>query len=77
MFLWLTGRGHRIGGVSYRIWRPNPTMAEHIEAVTDVRLLLERERKLGSWTCERELARACELRSERRPHLPDGLLARL
>ena len=49
-------------------------MIEHIEAVTDVRFLLERELTVGPWTCERKLARNVMSRSQDRPHLPDGLL---
>jgi len=49
-------------------------MVGHIEAVTDVRLLLERELRLGDWICERSLAQQSPSRSQDRPHLPDGLL---
>ena len=74
-FLWLTPKGGiRNAESPYRTWRPNGAMIAHIEAVTDVRLLLERELRLGDWICERELARASPSRSEVRPHLPDGLL---
>ena len=50
-------------------------MAAHIEAVTEVRLLLEQELRRGSWLCERALARSIYSHQEVRPHLPDGLLA--
>ena len=73
-FLWLTAPGARIAQSPYRIWRPNVSMVGHIEAVTDVRLLLERELRLGDWICERSLAQGSPSRSEVRPHLPDGIL---
>lgn len=72
-FLWLTGKGIRVAQSPYRTWRPNVGMIEHIEAVTEVRLLLE-ELRLGRWLCERWLASVSRSRSETRPHLPDGLL---
>jgi hypothetical protein len=73
-FLWLTGKGIRVCDSPYRRWRPNTAMPAHIEAVTDVRLLLAHELRLGRWTCERALAQASPSRSVQRPHLPDGLL---
>ena len=73
-FLWLTGKGIRVCDSPYRRWRPNTAMLAHIEAVTDVRLLLAHELRLGRWTCERALAQASPSRSVQRPHLPDGLL---
>jgi hypothetical protein len=51
-------------------------MVEHIEAVTEVRLLLEQELRLGDWICERSLAQRSPSRSELRPHLPDAVLHR-
>jgi hypothetical protein len=73
-FLWLTPRGLRAAESPFRRWRPNGAMIAHIEAVTNVRLLLEQQLDLGDWICERELAHASLSRSEARPHLPDGLL---
>ena len=73
--LWLTAFGVRVARSPYRRWRPNPGMAAHIEAVTDVRLLLERQLLLGSWEPERELAKTAWSASLPRPHLPDGVLA--
>ena len=73
-FLWLTSQGARVAQSPYRTWRPNASMVDHIEAVTDVRLLLERELRLGHWICERSLAQRSPSRSQDRPHLPDGLL---
>ena len=58
----------------YRTWNPHPGLATHIEAVTNVRLLLERELQLGQWECERSLAQRSPSRSESRPHLPDGVV---
>ena len=75
-FLWLTGAGIRACASPYRSWRPNAALAAHIEAVTDVRLLLDHELGLGRWRCERALAQASPSRSARRPHLPDAILER-
>lgn len=52
----------------------NQGLAAHIEAVTNVRLLLERELRLGAWECERAIAQSFHSRSEIRPHLPDAVL---
>jgi hypothetical protein len=73
-FLWLTARGARVARSPYRIWRPNASMVGHIEAVTNVRFLLERELRRGDWICERSLAQNAPSRSQDRPHLPAGLL---
>ena len=74
-FLWLSSQGARVAVSPYRRWQPNPALLSHIEAVTDVRLLLERRLGLGVWECERGLAKAAWSRSQPRPHLPDGVLA--
>jgi hypothetical protein len=74
-FVWLTRHGSRQVGSPYRIWDPNPGLATHIEAVTNVRVLLERELRLGHWECERSLAQTWPSRSANRPHLPDAVLA--
>ena len=73
-FVWLSREGTRVAQSPYRTWRPNPSLVGHIEAVTEVRLLLERQLRLGVWECERSLAKAAWSRSQRRPHLPDGVL---
>jgi hypothetical protein len=73
-FIWLTGAGVRVAGSPYRTWRPNAALAAHIEAVTEVRLLLEQRLRLGSWVCERSLAKTLLAGSQPRLHLPDGLL---
>ena len=73
-FVWLTRHGSRLVESPYRTWDPNPGLTSHIEAVTNLRLLLERELRLGSWECERALAQSCRSRSERRSHLPDAVL---
>jgi len=57
-FLWLTREGASVAQSPYRVLAPNPGLAAHRAAVTDVRLLLERELGLGSWECERALAKA-------------------
>src|SRR5438445_7806063 len=48
-FVWLTGRGAALAQSPYRAWQPNHGLALHIEAVTEVRLLLEDELRLGEW----------------------------
>ena len=71
-FLWLTGAGGRLAGSPFRTWRPNAALVPHIEAVTEVRLLLERQHP-HAWVCERALAQ--RLRSQgTRAHLPDAVL---
>jgi len=72
--LWLAREGVRVAQSPYQQWRPNGALAAHIEAVTNVRILLERQIQLGEWRCERELAHDAFLPMHRRPHLPDGLL---
>lgn len=59
---------------AYRTWDANPGIASHVEAVTNVRLLLERGLRLGVWECERELARRIASDGGRRSHLPDAAL---
>jgi hypothetical protein len=73
-FVWLTGSGSRLVQSPYRTWNPHPGLATHIEAVTETRLLLERELRIGEWECERALAQRSPSRSENRPHLPDAVL---
>ena len=75
-FVWLTSRGSRVAQSPFRTWEPNHGLAAHIEAVTNVRLLLERELRLGTWECERAIAQDFHSRSEVRPHLPDAVLVR-
>lgn len=74
-FAWLTVRGSRLVQSPFRTWDANPGLAGHIEAVTNVRLLVERELELGAWECERALAQASPSRSAQRPHLPDAVLS--
>src|SRR5206468_1019312 len=57
-FVWLTSRGSRLITSPFRTWDANPGLAGHIEAVTNVRLLLERELQVGRWECERALAQS-------------------
>jgi DNA-binding MarR family transcriptional regulator len=73
-FLWLTREGGRVAQSPYRIWQPNPGLAKHIEAVTETRLLLERQLRLGEWQSERMLAKTYGPRSQLRLHLPDAVL---
>ena len=73
-FVWLTSRGRRVADSPYRTWQPNHGLATHIEAVTDLRLLLEHQLRLGTWECERSLAQTWPSRSASRPHLPDAVL---
>jgi hypothetical protein len=73
-FVWLTGRGAAGVESPFRAWQPNHGLALHIEAVTDVRLLLEAELHLGEWECERAVAQRLAQPGGRREHLPDGVL---
>lgn len=73
-FVWLTGRGRTIAQSPYRVWDANPGLALHIEAVTNVRLLLEHELRLGEWECERSIAQRLAQEHGRRSHLPDSIL---
>jgi len=75
VFVWLTRRGLRAAGLSYRAWRPSPGGLAHVAAVSDVRIDLAERRPGAVWVCERELAR--DARSELAgfgAHRPDGLL---
>jgi hypothetical protein len=74
VYLWLTRDGSDAAGSEFKLWRPKLGMIDHVAAVSDVRIGLEHELRLGRWTCERELARSFPSRSINRPHLPDGLL---
>ena len=73
-FVWLTGRGAAGVESPFRVWQPHHGLAVHIEAVTDVRLLVERELRLGGWECERAVAQQFASDGGRRGHLPDGVL---
>ncbi len=74
-FLWLTRAGARVAQSPYRVLAPNPGLAAHTAAVVpNVRLLLERALRLGSWECERALARSTWSQGERTAHVPDGVL---
>lgn len=75
-YIWLTREGSRIAQSPHRAWQPNPGLAAHIEAVTEIRLLLERQLALGEWQSERTLAKTYGPRSELRLHLPDAVLVR-
>jgi len=74
-FVWLSGRGAALARSPFRTWQPNHGLALHIEAVTWVRLLLERELGLGEWECERSIARRHPEQGTRRRHLPDGIVS--
>ncbi len=73
-FIWLSREGGRVARSPYRTWEPNPGLAAHIEAVTEVRLLLERQLRLGEWQSERALTKTYGPRSQVRLHLPDAVL---
>lgn len=75
-YVWLTREGTRVAQSPYRTWEPNPGMAAHIEAVTEIRLLLEQQLGLGEWQSERTLAKTYGPRSELRLHLPDAVIVR-
>ncbi len=70
VFLWLSGEGRRLTGGEYRLWRPNPARLAHLSAVNDVRLHIQARSPESVWMCERRLARE----SDRRAHLPDGVV---
>jgi len=72
-FVWLTRAGARVAESPFRALTPNPGAVAHLSAVTEVRLLLERELRLGRWECERSLAKA-NWRPGAGPHLPDAVL---
>jgi len=72
-FVWLTKRAPI--EPSFRTWEPRPGLALHIAAITDVRILLERELRRGRWECERAIAQRFAYQGRRgRDHLPDALL---
>jgi hypothetical protein len=75
-FAWLTNAGATVGSSPFRLWEPNHGLASHIQAVTDIRIMLERETQLGDWECERMVAQTMARgRTEGiRSHLPDGVL---
>lgn len=73
-YIWLTRQGTRVALSPYRTWEPNLALAAHIEAVTEMRLLLERRLQLGEWQSERTLAKTYGRRSKTRLHLPDAVL---
>jgi hypothetical protein len=73
-FVWLTREGARVAQSPFRAIAPNPGLALHLQAVTDVRLLVERELGLGEWECERLLAKAPRRPGAAVPHLPDAVL---
>jgi hypothetical protein len=75
-FVWLTGKGAALASSPFRVWEPNHGLALHIEAVTEVRLALERDIRPGDWECERAVARQLANRGRRRRHLPDAILHR-
>jgi hypothetical protein len=74
--VWLTKAGATVGSSPFRLWEPNHGLASHIQAVTDVRIMVEREMQLGGWECERSVAQSMARgRTEGiRSHLPDGVL---
>lgn len=73
-FVWLTTRG--AANSPFRVWEPNPILALHIEAMTNVRITLEHELRFGKWECERAVAQRLAKSKGRfhRGHLPDGIL---
>ena len=72
--LWLTAEGAAIANSPYRTWEPKPAHAEHLDGITNVRLLLEHELGLGEWRCERGLAQAAGPRYGGQFRVPDALL---
>ena len=74
--MWLTSGGTSIAGGRFRAWQPNHGLVSHLEAVTNVRLLLEHQLQLGRWECERSLARRLrnQINWRAQAHLPDAIL---
>ena len=70
-FVWLTRRGLSAAGLGYPVWRPTPGALAHVEAVTDVRLDVQRRHPEAKWVSERDLART---RTGRTAHRADGLV---
>jgi hypothetical protein len=60
--------------VSYRPWEPNAGSPAHIEAVNDVRLLVQQRRPEAGWVCERELTRRPFAGVSDRAHRPDAVV---
>jgi hypothetical protein len=75
-FVWLSKEGAKVAQSPFRAIAPNPGLAAHTAAVTDVRLLLEHELGLGVWQCERELTSAPRAPGAPAPRLPDAVLDR-
>jgi hypothetical protein len=73
-FIWLSREGTRVAQSPYRTWDANPGVAAHVEAVTELRLLLDRQLRLGEWQSERMLGKTYGPRSQTRLHLPDAVL---
>jgi hypothetical protein len=75
-FVWLTSEGAKVAQSPFRVIAPNPGLAAHTAAVTDVRLLVEHELGLGLWHCERELMSVARTPGKQGPRLPDAVLDR-
>lgn len=75
-FVWLTRWGAAGVQSPFRVWEPNHGLALHMQAITDVRILLDCELRLGEWECERSVAqRLTRTRGHAdRGHLPDAVL---
>jgi hypothetical protein len=73
-FVWLTSRGTTIAGNRLRTWQPSHGLVYHVEAVTNVRLVLDRQLRLGRWECERSIAQRSRSDWRLRAHLPDAIL---
>ena len=68
VFVWPTRKGLTTANLDYAPWRPAAGTLAHIEAVTDVRLDVQRRHPTAEWVSERDLARS------RSSHRPDGLV---
>ena len=75
-FVWLTGRGLREVGLSFKRWEPSASTAAHIYWTNQVRLYVEAHHAEFKWTPERELraGRSMQTISSISSHVADAEL---
>ena len=75
-FVWLTGRGLREVGLSFKRWEPSASTAAHIYWTNQVRLYVEEHHAEFKWTPERELraGRSMQTVSDISSHVADAEL---
>jgi len=75
-WLWLTRKGIKYTGLDMRYYEPSPASLPHLEAINDLRLLIEERRPQDMWKSERELRAEQEARQKGSTikHLPDAEL---